>query len=354
MLRIADAVRCALPVPVVRQLPARRRRRHILLRVAHGRIGAAARIARGRDPFEDGALWKCVDQRLEEGAVDRLPELRPLAELRPAFDQAVFAALCLVPSQGVEAARAALDDLGDDHRFEPFLRMCARAWSAFLAMPRFQSDGGSTEEPTLIQFWDNPQVPKDVTAAIDTWRALLGPGCRLMDEPAAREFLTRNHGATAARAFDLCPHPAIKADYFRLGYLAVHGGMWIDADEVPQPGFLTAWRSFARRTVLWFNTCVGHWLNGLIVAPPGCALMQACVRDATDRIHRDPTEHPYYLAGPGLLTDTILWMQREGRLSNAVNMTTHFVRTQLIRQIQPAYKQAGGSWQSFMAARAAT
>ena len=36
------------------------------------------------------------------------------------------------------------------------------------------------------------------------------------------------------QAFDLCYHPAMRCDYFRLCYILVNGGFYVDADEVYQ------------------------------------------------------------------------------------------------------------------------
>jgi mannosyltransferase OCH1-like enzyme len=54
----------------------------------------------------------------------------------------------------------------------------------------------------------------------------------LFDERSAKAFIGRSLGTRHERAFDRCYHPAMQADYFRLCYLLVEGGFYVDADDV--------------------------------------------------------------------------------------------------------------------------
>ena len=49
---------------------------------------------------------------------------------------------------------------------------------------------------------------------------------------AAKAFIGRSLGARHECAFKRCYHPAMQADYFRLCYLLVEGGFYVDADDV--------------------------------------------------------------------------------------------------------------------------
>ena len=55
---------------------------------------------------------------------------------------------------------------------------------------------------------------------------------RLFDERSAKNFISSTLGARHERAFSSCYHPAMQADYFRLCYLFVEGGLYVDADDV--------------------------------------------------------------------------------------------------------------------------
>ncbi len=88
---------------------------------------------------------------------------------------------------------------------------------------------------TIVQFWRNPrQLPEDVKDCIASWARWETKGYRhrLFDERSGKAFIGRSLGARHERAFDRCYHPAMLADYFRLCYLYVEGGLYVDADDV--------------------------------------------------------------------------------------------------------------------------
>lgn len=87
----------------------------------------------------------------------------------------------------------------------------------------------------IVQFWDDlEQLPEDVHACIETWRKIEEQGFErlLFDKRQARDFIYQNLGLRHKRAFDKCYHPAMQSDYFRLCYVFVKGGCYIDADDV--------------------------------------------------------------------------------------------------------------------------
>jgi len=88
---------------------------------------------------------------------------------------------------------------------------------------------------TIVQFWHNlRQLPEDVEECIASWARWEEKGIRhqLFDECSAKAFISRSLGNRHERAFDNCYHPAMQADYFRLCYLHVEGGLYVDADDV--------------------------------------------------------------------------------------------------------------------------
>jgi mannosyltransferase OCH1-like enzyme len=88
---------------------------------------------------------------------------------------------------------------------------------------------------TIVQFWHNPQeLPGDVKECITSWVRWSKNGFthRLFDEHTARAFIGDSLDARHKLAFDRCYHPAMQADYFRLCYLVVEGGFYVDADDV--------------------------------------------------------------------------------------------------------------------------
>lgn len=87
----------------------------------------------------------------------------------------------------------------------------------------------------IVQFWDDlDRLPGDVSECIETWRKTEDQGVErlLFDKHQAREFIHRRLGPRHKGAYDKCYHPAMQSDYFRLCYILVEGGCYIDADDV--------------------------------------------------------------------------------------------------------------------------
>lgn len=88
---------------------------------------------------------------------------------------------------------------------------------------------------SIVQFWHNLQeLPEDVEECIATWVRWTTNGFmhHLFDEQSAKAFISTSLSTRHERAFGYCYHPAMQADYFRLCYLLVKGGFYVDADDV--------------------------------------------------------------------------------------------------------------------------
>lgn len=88
---------------------------------------------------------------------------------------------------------------------------------------------------TIVQYWhDLGELPGDIEECIASWthwRTNDFTHC-MFNERRAKEFIAGSLDARHERAFDRCYHPAMQADYFRLCYLSVEGGFYVDADDV--------------------------------------------------------------------------------------------------------------------------
>ena len=86
----------------------------------------------------------------------------------------------------------------------------------------------------IVQFWhDSADVPPDVSECLDSWRPLIECGFRrvLFDDDTASAFISKFLGSMHAAAFDCCRHPAMRCDYFRLCWMHLQGGFYVDADD---------------------------------------------------------------------------------------------------------------------------
>ncbi len=130
------------------------------------------------------------------------------------------------------------EDIVDDHiRRSRYLR--------HLTLTLSESAGSVPIAPVprvIVQFWDDPaRIPTDVLECMTSWTALESQGFRreVYGDESARSFIAAAYDDAHVAAFDACPHPAMRSDYFRLCYLAVNGGFYVDADDSYQGTDLT-------------------------------------------------------------------------------------------------------------------
>jgi hypothetical protein len=96
----------------------------------------------------------------------------------------------------------------------------------------------------LVQFWDNAKaIPADVLECIDSWQPLEEVGFErlLFDDSSAKQFIADHFDPRYAAAFERCGHPAMRSDYFRLCFIAIKGGFYVDADDVYRGGNCEHW-----------------------------------------------------------------------------------------------------------------
>lgn len=84
------------------------------------------------------------------------------------------------------------------------------------------------------------------------------PSCRGGSASAERTHLGPHH----LSAYERCHHPAMKSDYFRLCFIARHGGFYVDADEVFQGVDCESLFADPRLKLQ------PHWVAAVWVSPP--------------------------------------------------------------------------------------
>ncbi len=91
-----------------------------------------------------------------------------------------------------------------------------------------------TPAKTIVQFWhDLKHLPPDVEECVRSWMAWESHSFehKIFDKDRAATFISDTLGVRYQKAFELCYHPAMQSDYFRLCYMFVEGGFYIDADD---------------------------------------------------------------------------------------------------------------------------
>lgn len=87
----------------------------------------------------------------------------------------------------------------------------------------------------IVQYWHSfDELPNDVFNCIESWKILKNKGFEfeLFDDDSAKEFITKHLGKEHLTSYLKCHHPAMRCDYFRLCYLYIKGGFYVDSDEL--------------------------------------------------------------------------------------------------------------------------
>lgn len=189
---------------------------------------------------------------------------------------------------------------------------------------------------TIVQFWhDLRQLPTDVEECVASWIHWETSGFthRLFDEYAAKSFIGGSLGARHKRAFERCYHPAMQSDYFRLCYLLVEGGFYVDADDVcigtdigwlfedgrlklqplcydnssgtmVKPSVFLSADAYDPNWIFYFN-------NNPLIASPGHPIIERALNHATSLLElagQEALPEIQETTGPGNLSKTIFYL----------------------------------------------
>lgn len=89
----------------------------------------------------------------------------------------------------------------------------------------------------LVQFWDNIEsIPADVRKCMNSWQLLEDSDFErlLFDDKSSETFISNYFDEKHVEAFKRCRHPAMRSDYFRLCFILMKGGLYVDADDTYQ------------------------------------------------------------------------------------------------------------------------
>jgi len=192
---------------------------------------------------------------------------------------------------------------------------------------------GQPTPKTIVQFWhDLGQLPPDVEECVRSWTVWETSGFKhqLFDERTAASFISHSLGARHKQAFERCYHPAMQADYFRLCYVLVEGGIYVDADDVcvsTDIGLLAAdWRlklqplcydiasgamvkpAVFLRAEAYDPSWIFYFNNNPLIAGPGHPVIEHALRQATRFLElagKDGLPEIQTATGPGNLSKSI-------------------------------------------------
>ncbi|MBB5372747.1 tetratricopeptide repeat protein [Acidocella aromatica] len=249
-------------------------------------------------------LWQCTPR-------ERLPRLREL--VREAPDNTALAVTLLLSLRQCGALRGPLVPGG--------------------VIPR-----------VIYQFWDSA-VPPDIQRLMRSWQAL-NPGweVRLFDDRQAREMLAQTLPPAVLAAYRRCAEPAQRADLFRLALLALHGGVYADADDRclrPLDEFLPEGAE-----LVLYQEDLGTLGNNFLAVAPGHPVVLRALDQAVDAINRGDTDIVWLATGPALISRVVAsWLAQSSALPPGLVV---FDRREAFQAIgmhcAAGYKRAGRHW----------
>lgn len=202
--------------------------------------------------------------------------------------------------------------------------------------------GVSTVPKTIVQFWHRrDQLPDDVKDCMRSWQSLQTQGYEylLFDGEGAGAFIEQQLGERYRRAYERCYHPAMRSDYFRLCYISVKGGFYVDVDDVylggsldalfsgdclylqplcydtatasmVAPAVFTAKGAFSPDWIFYFN-------NNPLIAPARHPVVDQALSRSTLLLERCTSELPEIqeTTGPGNLSRTLFELDRLSQIA---------------------------------------
>ena len=164
----------------------------------------------------------------------------------------------------------------------------------------------------IIQFWD-ADPPQEVLALMALWGERNPDyAYERFDDRSAAALIAQHHGREVSEAFRRSVHPAQRADLFRLAYLSVCGGIYVDADDmcltpldlyIPQASKLFA-----------YQEDMGTLANNFLGAAPGHPVIQRALKCGVEAVNRGDSDMIWLLTGPGLVTRAFAQIAAEGHM----------------------------------------
>ena len=156
----------------------------------------------------------------------------------------------------------------------------------------------------IMQFWDQPQPPKEVIRTCQSWIERNSEFEYIrFSRTTAVAFLKEHYDQRVLQAFANCEQPATQSDFFRLAYLNKMGGFYADVDDLCcqslnniinlNPELIVLQEDFA---------CIGNNFLGCI---PGQTMITAAFYQAVDRLSYYCNDSPWFKTGPGLMTSAV-------------------------------------------------
>lgn len=151
----------------------------------------------------------------------------------------------------------------------------------------------------IVQYWHAENVPADLVQVTKTWQKSVGYDYYLYNMDSALNFLNKNFSKNVSEAF-LISNPTVQSDIFRIAYLYVNGGIYVDCDDLC--------RNFSYEDLLDGSETVfqiekyGTLGNNFIATVPGVDFFLELLIRIVKNIEEDNSLDAWIKSGPGVLS----------------------------------------------------
>lgn len=208
----------------------------------------------------------------------------------------------------------------------------------FLQIPKIPNIIDVTIPKVIVQYWHLlDELPNDVLKCIESWKILKDKGFqfKFFDDDSAKKFIHKHLDEEYLISYLKCHHPAMRCDYFRLCYLYICGGFYVDSDELYlnkeidflfnnnnikiQPFCYSIKQGKMVEKENYFHkpydvTKIYYFNNNPIIAPPNHPLISIALKRATHKLMSEENIFDIQsTTGPGNLSASIVYYLLSGK-----------------------------------------
>jgi mannosyltransferase OCH1-like enzyme len=203
---------------------------------------------------------------------------------------------------------------------------------------------------SIVQFWDAKQIPYDLDLFMQSARLTNRDfEHHVFDDIGAEEFIRQECAASVLRAYRTANHPAMRADIFRLAYLSIKGGIYIDADDRCTHS-LEGLLEFGYELIV-MQEGDGSIGNNFLAATPNHPWISHALDTVTSFVNQRQGDNIWLVSGPGAISGSFVHHYltdfSQSKMPSGVKVMPQYRTERFISMHLPTcYKKAGGHWVS--------
>jgi tetratricopeptide (TPR) repeat protein len=200
----------------------------------------------------------------------------------------------------------------------------------------------------IVQFWDTKEIQHDLDLFMQSAK-LMNPDFEhhLFNDESAEAFIQKECAALVLRAYRMANHPAMRADIFRLAYLWVKGGVYIDADDRCTYALGELLESDYELIVMQEGD--GSIGNNFLATVPHHPWVSHVLDTVTRFVNQKQGDNIWLISGPGAVSGSFIRHYlahfSQSKMPSGVKVIPQYVAERFISMHLPTYyKKAGGHW----------